>query len=63
MALNLEGYEKRVSEAVKSFWVVREKHGVRGGKTLDAFVDLLTWVVHNNGLPGALIRYVDILHQ
>jgi hypothetical protein len=38
MALNLEGHEKRVSEAVKSFWTVRDREGVRSGKTLDAFV-------------------------
>lgn len=55
MALNLDGYEERVSEAVKSFWTVREREGVRSGKTLDAFVDLMTWVVHNHGLPGATV--------
>lgn len=55
MALNLNGYENRVSEAVKSFWEVREREGVRSGKTLDAFVSLLTWVVHNNGLPDATV--------
>ena len=55
MALNLEGYENRVSEAVKNFWVVREREGVRSGKTLDAFVDLLTWVVHSHGLPDAIV--------
>jgi len=55
MALNLEGYERRVSKAVKSFWAVREREGVRSGKTLDAFVDLLTWVVHSNGLPDAIV--------
>ncbi|MEN8263193.1 MAG: PaeR7I family type II restriction endonuclease [Nitrospirota bacterium] len=55
MALNLEGYEARVSEAVKSFWNMRKTYGVRSGKTLDAFVELLTWVVHNNGLPDAIV--------
>jgi len=55
MPLNLEGYETRVSEAVKSFWNVRETMGVRSGKTLDAFVELLTWIIHNNGLPDAVI--------
>lgn len=54
MPLNLEGYETRVSEAVKSFWNVRERYGVRSGKTLDAFVELLTWVVHGHGLPEAI---------
>ena len=55
MSLNLEGYEKRVSIAVKSFWQVRHQNGVRSGKTLDAFVELLTWVVHNHGLPEAVV--------
>jgi len=55
MALNLEGYDLRVCEAVKSFWNVRDTMGVRSGKTLDAFVNLLSWVVHNNGLPNAVI--------
>ncbi|MEQ3762746.1 MAG: PaeR7I family type II restriction endonuclease [Alcanivorax sp.] len=55
MPLNLEGYENRVSEAVKSFWRVRERDGVRSGKTLDAFVELLTWVVHSHGLPEAVV--------
>jgi len=55
MTLDLEGYKERVSEAVKSFWNVRSTDGVRSGKTLDAFVDLLTWVVHINGLPEAVV--------
>jgi len=55
MALNLNGYEKRVSEAVKSFWTVRGREGVRSGKTLDEFVNLITWVVRNNGLPDATV--------
>lgn len=55
MALNIEGYEARVAEAVKEFWRVRDADGVRGGKTLDGFVGLLAWVVHNNGLPNAQI--------
>ena len=55
MPLNLEGYESRVSEAVKSFWTVREREGVRSGRTLVAFVDLLTWVVHDHGLPDAVV--------
>lgn len=42
MALNLDGYEIRVAETVKSFWIVRDREGVRSGKTLDAFVGLLT---------------------
>lgn len=55
MPLNLNGYEARVSDAVKSFWNMRETHGVRSGKTLDAFVELFTWVVRNNGLPDAVV--------
>ncbi|MGH1461983.1 MAG: PaeR7I family type II restriction endonuclease [Neptuniibacter sp.] len=55
MGLNLDGYELRVAEAVKSFWLVREREGVRSGKTLDAFVGLLTWVVREHGLPEATV--------
>ena len=55
MALYLKGYETRVAEAVKNFWKVRETDGVRSGKTLDAFVKLLTWIVHKNGLPDAVV--------
>lgn len=57
MPLNLDGYEQKVSKAVQAFWDVREKHGVRGGKTLDAFIKLLEWVVHNNGLPNARVLH------
>jgi hypothetical protein len=53
MPLNLQNYEERVSEAVKSFWQVREASGVRSGKTLDEFAKLLEWVVHSHGLPNA----------
>lgn len=55
MALNLKGYEARVAEAVKNFWQVRDREGVRSGKTLDAFVELLIWVVHHHGLPDAIV--------
>lgn len=53
--MNLQGYESRVAKAVKIFWTVREREGVRSGKTLDAFVDLLAWVVHSHGLPDAIV--------
>jgi hypothetical protein len=55
MSLNLDGYEVRVANAVKSFWNIRQTLGVRSGKTLDAFIELLAWVVHNNGLPKAVV--------
>jgi hypothetical protein len=55
MSLNLDGYEVRVANAVKSFWNIRQTLGVRSGKTLDAFIELLSWVVHNNGLPKAVV--------
>lgn len=55
MTLNLNGYEERVSQAVKKFWTIRQESGVRSGKTLDAFAELLTWVIHSNGLPDASI--------
>lgn len=55
MTLNLDGYEERVSDAVMSFWGVRQTDGVRSGKTLDAFVDVFTWIVHSHGLPEATV--------
>lgn len=51
MPLVLNGYEERVSSAVKSFWERRsDAQGVRAGKTLDAFAELITWVIKSNGL-------------
>jgi hypothetical protein len=53
MALNLKDYEKLVETAVNSFWATRQSSGVRGGKTLDGFIDVFQWVVRNNGMPNA----------
>ncbi|WP_429086440.1 PaeR7I family type II restriction endonuclease [Aeromonas veronii] len=55
MALNIDGYEARVSDAVRKFWISRKNEGVRSGKTLDGFVELLAWIVHSHGLPDAKI--------
>jgi len=55
MALNLDGYKERVEKAVQSFWKTRHNSGVRSGKTLDEFIQLLTWVVQSNGLPEARV--------
>ena len=55
MILNIEGYEDRISSAVKKFWQVRETKTTQSGKTLDGFVDVLDWIVHSNGLPNAQI--------
>lgn len=55
MPLNIEGYEAKITQAVKNFWLVRQKNGVRSGKTLDGFIDLISWVVHNSGLPEAVV--------
>ena len=43
------------TSAVKSFWEIRERDGVRAGKTLDGFVSLIKWVVVSNGLPNAIV--------
>ena len=56
MTINLNGHEKRVSAAVKEFWKVRERDGVRAGKTLDGFVNVLKWVVNSHGMPNATIH-------
>lgn len=53
MALNLHGYEEKVGEAVKEFWHARKVFGVRSGKTLDGFLNLLKWVVTEHGMPEA----------
>lgn len=53
--MNISGYDQKVTEAVQSFWSVRKEKGVRSGKTLDAFVDILSWVTKNNGLPEAYV--------
>ncbi|QQN27783.1 MULTISPECIES: PaeR7I family type II restriction endonuclease [Pseudomonas syringae group] len=55
MTLNISGYNERVEKAIQAFWQTRHTSGVRGGKTLDEFIHLLTWVVHNNGLPEATV--------
>lgn len=54
MSLYLNGYEGRVEQAVDEFWAARQGgSGVRAGKTMDGFVDVLKWVVRSNGLPDA----------
>lgn len=55
MALNIDGYDAHVLRAVKSFWNVRKTKGVRSGKTLDGFVELISWIVHASGLPNAVV--------
>ena len=45
-------YENKISQAVKSFWVTKEKQGnVLTGKQLDAFLELLTCVAVDAGVP------------
>ena len=45
-------YENKISQAVKSFWVTKEKQGnVLAGKQLDAFLELLTCVAVDAGVP------------
>lgn len=49
-------YNKRISAAIKSFWDTKKKQGnVRAGKQLDAFLDLLTSVAVNAGVPKECI--------
>lgn len=71
MPLELAGYEKKTSRAVKAFWGSREKArqkqidagitdrgeraGVTGGKNMDGFIDLIIELVKANGLAGAQI--------
>ena len=45
-------YNNSISSAVKSFWVTKEKQGnVLAGKQLDAFLELLTLVAVDAGVP------------
>lgn len=45
-------YENKISKAVKSFWNTKEKQGnVLAGKQLDAFLELLTRVAIDAGVP------------
>lgn len=45
-------YNSIISKAVKSFWTIKEKQGnVLAGKQLDAFLDLLTRVAVDAGVP------------
>lgn len=45
-------YNKNISSAVNSFWATKEKQGnVLAGKQLDAFLELLTHVAVDAGVP------------
>lgn len=55
MNINIAGFETRVQQAVKDFWIIRKTKGVRSGKTLDGFVEMIAWLVRSNGLPDAEI--------
>ena len=45
-------YNNSISSAVKSLWVTKEKQGnVLAGKQLDAFLELLTLVAVDAGVP------------
>ncbi len=52
--MNLDWMDGAIREAVKHFWLVRDGGvGVRAGKTLDPFVDIITKTVTESGLPNA----------
>lgn len=49
-------YDKRISTAIKSFWNTKKRQGnVLAGKQLDAFLDLLTCVAVDAGVPRECI--------
>lgn len=56
MTLDLCDYEKKAREAIQNFWSERQASGVRAGKNMDGFVDLVTKLVISNGLPHAQIH-------
>lgn len=56
MTLNLCDYDKKTKAAIKRFWIERQTSGVRAGKNMDGFVDLISKLVRLNGLPKAQIH-------
>lgn len=72
MPLDLVDYQKKARLAVKAFWGGREsaaqkqlvsgkvdqggRGAVTGGKNMDGFIQIVTDLVHANGLPQAQIR-------
>lgn len=52
--MNLEWMDQAIKEAIRHFWRVRDGgEGVRTGKTLDPFIDIITRTVNESGLPNA----------
>lgn len=50
--VNIMNYDKNISSAVKLFWGTKKKQGnVLAGKQLDAFLELLTRVAVDAGVP------------
>lgn len=56
MTLDLCDYDKQACKAIQNFWSERRASGVRAGKNMDGFVDLVTKLVRSNGLPLAQIH-------
>ncbi len=56
MALDLCNYEAKAATAVAAFWSQYERAGVRGGKNMDGFLDLVIDIVKANGLAKAEIH-------
>ena len=55
MSLEIESIRPKVEAAVRSFWTVRAGgNGVLGGKTLDAFAEIIKEVVKSS-LPNAMM--------
>lgn len=49
-------YDKKIANAIKSFWVTKQKQGnVLAGKQLDALLELLTLVAVDTGVPKECI--------
>lgn len=71
MSVIPEGYEERVRQAVSHYWrtlaaqASKQRAGegdrgtraaVTGGKQMDGFCKLVSWVVSENGMPGASVH-------
>jgi hypothetical protein len=55
MTLQLCDYEQKTKNAIAHFWNEQQAGGVRAGRTMNGFTDLITELVRSNGLPSAQI--------
>ena len=55
--MNIQRINTEITRAVARFWELRDGgNGVRAGKTLDLFAQIVSRVVHESGLPNATLE-------